>query len=595
MRERNSEMNQPVKFEKISKQVKTSVLARIQHDLHSAPDFDFLLKNIHRILLEEFGCDALLISLYDPNREELEYFLPNGPQRDVPIRLRLGEGVAGKAGLKQTPLFLRDLKGYAASKAVYRILGLSFRELLASPLVRRGSLLGVIELLYSSASEATHEADLAYLSVLSFQIAMGLNYFKLSEQAERIRLEEEKLAEVAQRISTSLDLDELLDLIIEALRTLIPCEAAGIYLVDRHTREIQRMVVYGYASNVDQTCLLNLGHNANQLMKETHNAVILRDLSQYPVYQQCASNAKSVMISPIIVNNRRIGVFTLESSELDVYTLSDLALFQKFAHQAALSIEKAQLHQALVEKNKLEKELTIAREIQRSFLPRQEPEIRGFEVAGLNLPSRLVSGDYYDFIKIVEGQWGLVIGDVSGKGIPSSLIMASFRASLLAEIRNNYAISTIMSKVNRLLWESTDSNQFVTAFYGVLDENRRVLTFCNAGHNPVLLIRGDGTSLLLETGGLILGAFENSVYQESYLGIGPGDVLLLYTDGVTENFNDLGEEFGMERLLELVSSHRHLHAKEMASLLQEQILDFAADKTIQDDFTLVVLKSTAGS
>jgi phosphoserine phosphatase RsbU/P len=586
-------MNQPAKFEDISKLIKTSVLSRIQHDLHSTPDLDFLLKNIRQILLEEFHCDTVLISLYDSNHEELVYSLPEGSSGNVPLKLRIGEGVAGKAAQKQTSLSLKDLRGYAATRALYKVLGLSFRHLLASPLVRRGSVLGVVELLFSGSSGATPQSDLSYLSVLCYQIAMGLNYFKLSEQAERANLEEEKLAEVAQRISTSLDLDELVDLIIEALRALIPCEAAGIYLIDRQTKEIQRMVVYGYDSTVEQTCLLNLGRNANQLMKETHNAVILRDLSQYAVYQECASNAQAVMISPIIVNNRRIGVFTLESSEPDVYTLNDLALFQKFAQQAALSIEKAQLHQALVEKNKLEKELTIAREIQRSFLPRQEPEIRGFEVAGLNLPSRLVSGDYYDFIKIVEGQWGLVIGDVSGKGIPSSLIMASFRASLLAEIRNNYSISTIMSKVNRLLWESTDSNQFVTAFYGVLDEQKRVLTFCNAGHNPVLLIRGDGSSVQLETGGLILGAFEDSVYQESFMGIGPGDILLLYTDGVTEIFDDKGEEFGMNRLLELVSQQRQLHAREMTALLQAQILDFAADKTIQDDFTLVVLKYVA--
>jgi sigma-B regulation protein RsbU (phosphoserine phosphatase) len=268
-----------------------------------------------------------------------------------------------------------------------------------------------------------------------------------------------------------------------------------------------------------------------------------------------------------------------------------LALFQKFAQQAALSIEKAQLHQALIEKNKLERELSIAREIQRSFLPRNEPPLSGFEVAGINLPSRLVSGDYYDFIKIVEGQWGLVIGDVSGKGIPASLIMASFRASLLAEIRNNYSIRTIMSKVNRLLWESTDANQFVTAFYGVLDECRRILTYCNAGHNPVLLIHQDGSWIKLETGGLILGAFAHSTYQESYLEIRPHDVLLLYTDGVTEIYDQAEEEFGVDRLLELVKSHRQLSAKELTALVQQQILEFALDKTIQDDFTVVILKA----
>src|SRR5206468_3120698 len=148
---------------------------------------------------------------------------------------------------------------------------------------------------------------------------------------------------------------------------------------------------------------------------------------------------------------------TRRSSDLDeqdVYTGNDLGLFEKFTHQAALSIEKAQLHQALLEKNKLDKELSIARQIQMSFLPRKEPPLAGFDLAGLNIPSRRVSGDYYDFIRIVEGQWGIVIGDVSGKGIPASLIMASFRASLLAEIRNNYAIGTIMSKVNKLLWRA---------------------------------------------------------------------------------------------------------------------------------------------
>ena len=226
-----------------------------------------------------------------------------------------------------------------------------------------------------------------------------------------------------------------------------------------------------------------------------------------------------------------------------------------------------------------------------SFLPRSEPPLAGFDVAGLNLPSSRVSGDYYDFIKIVEGQWGVVIGDVSGKGIPASLIMASFRASLLAEIRNNYAISTIMSKVNQLLWESTDANQFVTAFYGVLDESRSVLTYCNAGHNPVILIRGDGSWMKLETGGLVLGAFENSVYQESLIEMNSQDMLLLYTDGVTEIYNEANEEFGVERLLDLVKAHPQLTAKQITTLVQHNVLNFAADQTIQDDFTLVVLKA----
>ena len=171
--------------------------------------------------------------------------------------------------------------------------------------------------------------------------------------------------------------------------------------------------------------------------------------------------------------------------------------------------------------------------------------------------------------------------------------MASFRASLLAEIRNNYAIRTIMSKVNQLLWESTDDNQFVTAFYGVLDEQRRILTYCNAGHNPVIVIRSDGSSLKLETGGLVLGAFVGVTYLESLVHLFPEDIVLLYTDGVTEIYNSDEEEFGAERLQNLVTENRHLAPKEITQLIKDNILQFAADQTIQDDFTVVVLKALA--
>ena len=474
---------------------------------------------------------------------------------------------------------------------IYETLRIPYQEILACPLIRRGALLGVIEVFLAEPSGTSVHDDLAYLTVLSHQFAISLNYFKRTEQLERKSLEEEKLAQVSQRISSSLDPDELLDIIISALRSLIPHDAAGIYLLEKHSQEIQRMVVYGYELDINQDRLLEVGRGARQLAGQTQTAVILQNLAQFPLYVNARTSARSAMVAPILSNNRMIGVFTLESDEEDVYTYDDLALFEKFSHQAALSIEKAQLHQALLEKNRLEQELSIAREIQMSFLPRSEPPLAGFDVAGLNLPSSRVSGDYFDFIKIVEGQWGIVIGDVSGKGIPASLIMASFRASLLAEIRNNYAISTIMSKVNQLLWESTDANQFVTAFYGVLDESRSVLTYCNAGHNPVILIRGDGSWMKLETGGLVLGAFADSVYQESLIEIKPHDMLLLYTDGVTEIYNEANEEFGVERLLDLVNGHPQLTAKEITSLVQSNILNFAADQTIQDDFTLVVLKA----
>lgn len=580
-----------LRYKRISKDVKTVVLAKILQELQSAPTLQTLLQNVYRMVREEFDSVGVLVSIYDSYREELVYYSQGDATEPTSFVLKLGQGLAGKVGASQSPQRAEDLSDFPESGRIHQALGISTQRVMASPLVRRGSLLGVIEVFFRESSKKFTDAELLFLTALSYQIAVGLNYFKLSEQAERLSLEEEKLAEVSQRVSASLDLDELLDVIIDALRSLVPYDAAGIYLLDKNSQEIQRMVVYGYEISVDQNEILNVGRAAREIVSQKAAAVILNDLQAHPAFLNARSAARSAMAAPIMSNKRMIGVFTLESDEQDVYTRSDLALFEKFTHQVALSIEKAQLYRALLDKNRLEQELSIAREIQLSFLPTKPPPLNGFEVAGLNIPSRLVSGDYYDFIRIVDGQWGLVVGDVSGKGIPSSLIMASFRASLLAEIRNNYAIRTIMAKVNQLLWESTDDHQFVTAFYGVLDEQRRILTYCNAGHNPVILIRADGSALRLETGGLILGAFSDSVYWENFVQILPDDLLLLYTDGVTEIYNEQEEEYGVDRLQSLATLNRHRSAKEITSLVKDQILDFAADKTPQDDFTLVVLKA----
>lgn len=580
-----------LRFKKISKDVKTVVLSKILQDLQSAPDLQTLMRNIHRLVRDEFDCRAVLMSIYDSLREELVYYSPGESAEPTDRVLKLRQGLAGEVGAGHKPVRVTGLSEYPESVAIHKTFGIKLHNVMAAPLIRRGVLLGVIEVFFPENARKFSEADLLYLSALSYQFAVGLNYFKLLEQTERVQLEEEKLAEVSRLISSSLDLDELLDLIIDALRSLVPYDAAGIYLLDRQSQEIQRMVVYGYELNVNQSGILNVGRTARDMVRQKGTATILKDLKQHPAFLNARGAGRSVMAAPILSNNRMIGVFTLESDEEDAYTKSDLALFEKFTHQVALSIEKAQLHRALLDKKRLEQELSIAREIQLSFLPEKEPPLKGFQVAGLNLPSRLVSGDYYDFIKIVEGQWGLVVGDVSGKGIPSALIMASFRASLLAEIRNNYSIRTIMAKVNQLLWESTDDDQFVTAFYGVLDEQRRILTYCNAGHNPVLVIHADGTCAKLETGGLILGAFADATYWENFVQILPDDILLLYTDGVTEIYNEAEEEFGVERLKQLAIENRHLSAREMTELVKDKILGFAADRTIQDDFTLVVLKA----
>ncbi len=241
----------------------------------------------------------------------------------------------------------------------------------------------------------------------------------------------------------------------------------------------------------------------------------------------------------------------------------------------------------------LEERVRLSRQIQLYFFPRELPRLSGVDLAAVNVPSQGISGDYYDFIKIVEGHWGLVIGDVSGKGLSAGLLMASFRAALLAEIRNNYAMPTILKKVNNLLWEGSEGNRFVTAFYGVFDEQHRILTYSNAGHNPPLLVRADGSIEELDRGGLVLGAFPESEYQEGHIVLSDGDLLLLYTDGLTEATWPDGEELGRAGLVQFLSEL----AGESASSISQALISWAKRRAPnpEDDITLMVMRITGES
>ena len=185
---------------------------------------------------------------------------------------------------------------------------------------------------------------------------------------------------------------------------------------------------------------------------------------------------------------------------------------------------------------------------------------------------------------------GITIGDVSGKGIPAALIMASFRASLIAEIRNNYAIRSIMFKVNNLLFESTAPDIYVTAVYGVLDTKNRIFTFANAGHNAPILRHAEGKMEYLTQGGLALGMFENSKYEERPIKLNAGDIIVFYTDGVTETKNEKEEEFGTARLKQAIDDSHKLGALQIQENIQEAVKDFTSDLNQADDLTLLVIK-----
>jgi sigma-B regulation protein RsbU (phosphoserine phosphatase) len=413
------------------------------------------------------------------------------------------------------------------------------------------------------------------------------------------------LLDITKKISRSLNLEEVLILVMDTLDSLLPYDAAGIYIIkSAKAREslpaatdgagdiiFHAEVARGYDLEELLELRLRAGEGIIGHVAQTGEAVIVPDVRQDPRYLNARKETRSEMVAPIISNDEVIGVFDLESDGLNAYTLDDQEVLMLLASQVAIIVEKAMLHEHLVAKKRLEAQLEVARHVQLSLLPPRDPQLEGFDISAYNFSTEEVSGDYYDFVNIYEDHLGLVIADVSGKGVPAALLMAFLRASLRAAIHIGYASNISMAKVNYLLWESVESNQFVTAFYGVLDATNKTLAYANAGHNPPLLLDREGNARFIERGGLPLGMFRDTRYYEYYLPVEAGQTLVLYTDGATEAVNDEGEEFGRDRLESSIRAHHGLRARKMIDAIYGDLLEWTAGRGSHDDVTFVVIKA----
>jgi len=245
------------------------------------------------------------------------------------------------------------------------------------------------------------------------------------------------------------------------------------------------------------------------------------------------------------------------------------------------------------ELERTEYEMETARGIQQSFLPESPPIIEGFELAALNLPARQVGGDFYDFIPVSEGKWGIIIADVSGKGVPAALFMALSRTLVRANVADNPTASQAMQKANRLISQEAKMGMFVTLFYAVLDPKKRRLQYVNAGHNPPFVVKkSSGDVILLRASGIAMGVIDDVSLEEKEIELDSNDIVVFYTDGITEAINSAGEQFGEKRLVETINRNADLPVKDLVGRVKDEVFTFAQDQPQFDDFTLVILKAT---
>ncbi|MBZ5535195.1 MAG: SpoIIE family protein phosphatase [Acidobacteriia bacterium] len=308
---------------------------------------------------------------------------------------------------------------------------------------------------------------------------------------------------------------------------------------------------------------------------------------------------KAQLLLPLAVKENLLGFMTLgpKLSE-EPYSNSDLRLLKSVAAQTGLALENSHLTATvaaeIARREKMNRELEIAREVQERLFPQNFPEIPGLDYAGKCRPALEVGGDYYDFLPLSDRNLGIAIGDVSGKGIPAALLMASLQASLRGQtMAGSMSLSTIISNVNRLVFDASPTNRYATFFFAQYDPTTRTLTYVNAGHNAPMLFRttrSEGDVIRLEIGGSVIGLIQNMEYRQGVVPLSPGDLLVAFTDGISEAMNPREEEWGEERLIDAIHQCAQLRATEIIDQLIQEADRFSAGADQHDDMTLVVLR-----
>ena len=405
-----------------------------------------------------------------------------------------------------------------------------------------------------------------------------------------------ELLDANAAVTSTLDLEEVLNIIMTKAQTLLDSEAASIFLVEEETEEL----VLAGSTNLPADLVgkirfprkLGVSGWVSRYGEPVVTEDITKDARFYSgVQEEVNFSTTSYLCVPLKIQNRIIGTAqVINRRSRGKYSAEDLYIMEVFARQAAIALENARLHRGELEKKRLEEELKVARAIQQRMLPKADPVIEGYDISGRSYPCRWVGGDYFDFIPLAENRLGIVIADVCGKGIPAAVIMSSIQAAWHTLGDQGLDLQTIVSSLNRYLCRHTDPDKFATGFCGLLELAAGEFHYINCGHNPPYLFRANGEVEALIEGGLVLGAFEDSDYPLEKTELKVGDIILIYTDGLVEAENGEGEMFGDKRLVELIRGLLNVGAKKIIEQIKEVVEKFTQGGQLEDDLTVVCMK-----
>lgn len=588
-----------------------NTLNQIGETLNKAADVRGALDNALSRLVELIGLETGWIFLVKPEAQEL--WAGRGfvlaAHHNLPSSLVTDNPDAWEKGCDCQGLCLRDRLNEAYNEVRCSRLaettgdrgGLTVHA--SAPLRSGRQVLGILNVA-APTWESFSPRALALLTNVGGQMGVALERARLFDLLQEKRLNEQSvLLDMSEQMLRQMDLDDITDYLVKKVRLLLHVDACALLMPGENPDYLQFRAASGWRSDPV------LGRFRVPADARSGPGRVMH--LQQPLLIQYAGGGidalwqtkwlkaekfRSGAIVPLLNDGRSLGTLVVDCREPHRFDVSEIRLLQLMANQAAMAIEKTRLHLEEIRRQRMEEELAVGRQIQLSMLPVLCPVVSGWEFCTVYEAARQVGGDFYDhFVLPGDGsRLGLVIADVSDKGVPAALFMALSRTMIRSNALRDYAPAEVLTRANQFIVEDSHSDMFVTAFYGVLETGNGRFHFANAGHNPPLWWRAAGRTFeTLSAPGIVLGIFHEIALEERTINLAPGDVLLLYTDGVTEALDENQEEFGLERLQNVVAwaaTQPDATTDSIAGTILAAVKRFMGSMPQPDDLTLLAVK-----
>lgn len=430
-------------------------------------------------------------------------------------------------------------------------------------------------------------------------------FLKKDSEVDRLKAENEKLKTSLKELATLNELSTLINSTMSSSKVMekvvaesvkaINAEQGTIHLLDKDTEKVDPFKTFiRKADETEPANKFRLDQELSGWMMMNRKPLVVNDFQNNKQFFNREAGElliRTLLTVPLICKGELVGVLNLFNKKSNNgFSENDQRLLSIIASQSAQVIENSRLYEQEKQLIKIEKELEMAQSIQQRLLPKESPNIPGFDIAGLSYAAKDVGGDYFDYIKLEDERWCIALGDVSGKGIPAALLMSHLQATMRYQIQGNQTIIECISQANNFICANTADNKFVTLFGGILDTKNKVFNYVNAGHNLPFYLSGNKL-IPLKDGGLVMGMLPDVPYDDNSIKFKKDELVVIYSDGVTEAHNELEDMYGEKRLQELIVKNKKKTATEIAAEIYEAVKDFERNMEQDDDITIVVIKA----